>query len=158
MIFRIAMMAMCFPNSEPTAGLRRRIALAACLLLATSLFAGCRGEVLGQVDGRVTLAGEPVRQGYVIFGNQAKGVHIMAEIGDDGTYQVAMAKGYGLPLGEYHVYLSPPVPDVPFGPAKEPPRPSEVAKFPEKYLQADSSELKLTVESGTNRFDIDMQP
>ena len=129
-----------------------------CLLLASLLLAGCGGEVLGPVKGTVTLDGEPVKQGYVIFRNQAQGVNIMAEIGQDGAYEVAMANGYGLPLGQYEVYLSPPVPDVPFGPAKEPPRASEVAKFPPKYLQGETSGLTLTVERGDNRLDIDMQP
>jgi hypothetical protein len=117
-----------------------------------------RREVLGPVSGRVTLAGEPVKQGYVIFRSDARGVHIMAEIDDRGEYRVSMAGGFGLPLGDYQVYLSPPVAEVPFGPAKEPPRPSEVAKFPEKYLQPQTSGLTLSVNRGENRLDIDMTP
>ena len=131
------------------------------LAAATLLLVGC-GETkpygVVPVSGRVTLAGEPVKQGYVIFRNDDKGVHMMAEIDERGEYRVSMAAGYGLPLGDYRVYLSPPVPEVPFGPAKEPPKPSEVAKFPEKYLQPETSGLMLTVKRGDNRLDINMQP
>ena len=128
------------------------------MLAAFCCSAGCGGEVLGPVVGRVTLAGNPVRQGHVIFRNEEKGVYIMADINNEGEYRVAMAKGFGLPLGEYRVYLSPSVPDVPFGPAMEPPKPSEVAKFPEKYLKPETSELTMTVKRTENRFDIDMKP
>ncbi len=131
------------------------------MLLTAALLpaAGCgRREVLGPVSGRVTLGGEPVKQGYVIFRNDAKGVHMMAEIDDHGQYRASMAAGYGLPLGEYRVYLSPPVPDVPFGPAKAPPKASEVAKFPQNYLQPETSGLQLNVQAEENRLDIDMQP
>lgn len=150
MIFRTATMGTCCRNCSRSAAL---------LISATLLLVGCgRREVLGPVSGRVTLAGEPVKQGYVIFRNDDKGVHMMAEVDDHGEYRVSMAAGYGLPLGDYRVYLSPPVPEVPFGPAKAPPQASEVEKFPEKYLQPETSGLALTVKRGENRFDIDMQP
>jgi hypothetical protein len=60
--------------------------------VALSCASGCgRREVLGQVMGRVTLAGQPVKQGYVIFRNAEKGVHMMAEIEERGEYRVSMA-------------------------------------------------------------------
>ena len=152
---------MIFPTAMMETSFRRYSLLAMILLTAASALLavtlGCgRREVLGKVTGRVTLEGEPVKQGYVIFRNDTKGVHMMAEMDASGNYEVSMAGGYGLPLGEYRVYLSPPVAEIPFGPAQAPPQPSEVAKFPEKFLQPETSGLKLIVAKGDNRFDIDM--
>ncbi len=127
------------------------------VLLEMVVVSGCQpGELQGELTGRVTLNGEPVSQGYVIFRNYAKGVHMMAEIGADGTYRASTANGYGLPLGEYQVYVSPPVPDVPFGPAMAPPDRTQVAMFPKKYQQPETSELSITIREGDNRLDIAM--
>ena len=131
--------------------------IATLLLLAATLQIGCnQKEPQGEITGKVTHNGEVVSQGYVILRNRAKGVHMMVEIQKDGTFRASTAEGYGLPLGEYIVYLSPPVPDVPFGPASAPPDPNEVVKFPEKYLKPETSELTIALDEAGSTLNIDM--
>ena len=131
----------------------------AVLPILASLLTGChRGEVLGRVSGRVTFQGEPITEAVVIFRNEEKGVYMTANLDRDGTYLVEMAQGFGLPLGTYHVYLSPPPQEASLGPALQPPKPVDLSKMPERYRNPATSELTLTVKQGQNRFDIDMLP
>jgi len=129
-------------------------ALVVALLAAAS---GChRGEVLAEVTGLVTLAGKPLTQGYVIFRNEAKGVHMTAEIGPDGRYRASTAGGFGLPLGEYRVAISPPIPDIPFGPAKSPPKPGDILPLPEKYTRPETSGLAFQLTDEGTTIDVEM--
>ena len=82
------------------------------LSAAAVLVAGCGpAEVLGRVSGKVTFQGEPVERGMILFQNEEKGVFMTADLETDGSYEVDMARGKGLPLGIYRVSLSPPLPD-----------------------------------------------
>ena len=113
---------------------------------------------MGQVAGNVSLQGEPVKSGLVGFQNDAQGIHILAPIESDGSYEVKMAQGEGLPLGTYRVFIAPPLPELQLG-APDPHQPDdELIQFPQKYLRSDTSGITLTVEHGRNRLDIDMQP
>lgn len=138
--------------------LRSRLGTAAlaCLTLATL---GCgRGEVLGKVSGQVKFQGQPVTEGVILFSNAEKGVHITADLNKDGRYVVEMAKGYGLPLGDYQVTISPPLPDTPpVGPIPKV-KVKEYPDIPPKYRRAETSGLTMTVRAGENPFDVDMQP
>jgi len=129
-----------------------------CVLLACAV-PGCRrGEVLGKVSGRVTFRGEPVSEGVIVFANEEKGVWMTAEIGPDGTYEVEMAKGFGLPLGTYQVWITPPLVDHPVGPIGTPPPENPPPNIPPKYYDMDKSILSLTVEAGENKYSPDMKP
>lgn len=129
------------------------------LALAAVVIPGCgRGEVLGKVYGQVTFQGRPVTAGVIVFSNAEKGVHITADLTREGRYVVEMAKGYGLPLGDYQVAINPPLPDTPpVGPIPK----SKIKEYPEippKYRRAEMSGLTLTVREGENPFDVDMRP
>jgi hypothetical protein len=132
------------------------------LLIAAGIaasIAGCQpGEELGRVSGKVTFQGKPVTPGFVIFANDAKGVHMTAPLGPDGRYEVVMAKGFGLPLGEYAVAVSPPLMDHPVGPIAEPPEADKRKDIPRRYRDPATSELKREVKSGENVFDIELKP
>jgi hypothetical protein len=120
--------------------------------LCAAHLAGCGGEVLGPVTGVVTCDGEPVPGAMVLFHNDKLGVHMMARADETGKYQVEMAKGNGLPLGEYNVCVSPPIQDHPLGPIKAPPPNVDLyPNIPRKYRDIKTSDLKLVVlEKGSN--------
>lgn len=130
------------------------------LMSAVVVFAGCTpAEILGRVEGRVTYEGQPVAKACLVFENQPKGVFIVATLDADGRYVVSMDKGYGLPLGEYEVSVSPPPPDYPTGPVTMEPPPPRVDSFPNipaKYRDKTTSGVKLVVKEGVNRLDVAM--
>jgi len=129
------------------------------IMLLALLLGGCGpSEPLGRVEGRVTFEGEPVAGACILFQNPEKGVYIMADLNEDGRYLVQMDKGYGLPLGDYEVSLSPPPPKQTFGPQGPPPDSADAfPNIPEKYRQPKTSGLKLQVKSGVNRLDVEMK-
>jgi hypothetical protein len=118
---------------------------------------GCGSyEARGRVVGKVTFQGKVVSEGQVIFSNQNKGIHITTELKPEGSYEVRMAKGVGLPIGTYSVCVCPP-PLVPKG-VFDPMTVEPYSNIPEKYRDASTSGLTLTVKEGENPFDIAMQP
>ncbi len=119
---------------------------------------GCGPKVvLGKVHGQVRFQGQPITAGIVGFSNDASGVHMTANLDTEGRYQVSMAKGFGLPPGQYRVAVYPFVADLPVGSTARP-EPREFPNIPSKYRQPTTSQLTLTVHEGDNPFDIDMQP
>jgi hypothetical protein len=128
------------------------------VLLVLFACSGCnQGEELGRVTGRVIYQGRPVPKGIVIFVHQQrKGIMLTADLRADGTFEVEMAGGFGLPLGEYQVAVSPPLMDHPLGPIAEPPKPESETLIPLRYREPATSPVRLTVGSGDNRCDIDL--
>ncbi len=126
----------------------------ACLILAACLPGCSQGEKLGAVSGKVTFQGQPVKEGLVMFVNKAKGIHMTAPLDAEGKYKVVMAKGAGLPPGDYQVTVNPPIIDAPMGagPMKMPVYPN----IPLKYRNAQTSGLTLTVTEEGSTLDIDM--
>jgi hypothetical protein len=128
------------------------------VILIAGLAVGCQQhEPRGRVQGQVYYKGSPVPEGVVIFQNRTLGVHIIAELRQDGTFDVAMAHGMGLPYGHYQVSVRPKIPDP--GPGV-PSDPNEIVlpeNIPEKYWHAESSELTLQVAPGVNRLTIEME-
>ena len=118
--------------------------------------AGCeRPATLGKVHGKVTHQGQPVTAGTVVFRSD-RGVNMNAPIDAEGQYRVSMAKGVGLPPGEYRVAVAPPLLDLPIGAIKAPPKPPEYPQLPKKFRQPDTSGLVLTVKEGDNEFNIEL--
>ena len=113
---------------------------------------------MGQVSGHVSLQGRPVESGLVGFQYDAKGVHMLAPIQSDGSYEVRMAQGRGLPLGTYRIFVAPPLPDLQLGAPDPNQSTPELIQFPPQYLRSETSGITLTVDRGQNRLDIDMQP
>ncbi len=168
MISPIGTMAMYCPaiSSRPRSPLEVRRPGAAgatrCLagtLLVVACLAGCgSGEKMGRVFGKVTFQNQPVPEGVISFSNAEKGVYMTAKLNPDGTYEVVMAQGRGLPLGTYQVAINPPLVDAPLGPALEPPKLQPYPNIPERYRKPEQSGLTLTVQEGDNPFNVDMQP
>ena len=130
----------------------------ALLLTAGLAFSGCKQpEKLGKIGGKVTFQGQPVTEGMVLFSCIDKGVNMTAPLKEDGSYEIIMAKGAGLPLGAYKVCVSPPPVFYPIG-TKAPSQPKQYPNIPAKYRNYQTSGLTMNIEDGENVFDIDMKP
>lgn len=123
---------------------------------------GCHrsGESLQPVSGRVTFQAKPVVAGVVRFSSSQMGIDMTAEIRPDGSYEIVRAHGPGLPEGTYQVAIMPLRVGRSKGSGVEnlPKRPNQHPDIPEKYRDPSTSGLTLTVNPGSNRLDIDMQP
>lgn len=137
-----------------------------CFSFVLTLFAialsGCGGggdaPPLGRVSGTVTFQGEPVDGAEITFMSD-DGVVAAATLGSDGTYQVSSEYGRGIPLGTYHVAVTPPAPspedvDDDGNPLVDQ---SQFDKIPDMYRDFAQSGLEITVTEGSNTFDVDMQ-
>lgn len=143
-----------------TAGCSKHLRVALCTVLpfVVVLAIGCTPkEELGRISGTVAYRGQPLSRGLVMFANRAKGVYMTAPIQEDGRYEVYMAQGAGLPLGDYEVAVAPPTIDHPIGPILNPPKLEDEPEFPAKYRTWDTSPLRFTIRSGNNQFPINMQ-
>ena len=111
--------------------------------VATSLGGGCGSKAPdagpATVTGRVTLNGQPVAGGLVVFTPNPErggpGKSASAETGPDGSYALRLAKESRIPPGWYRVALAPP-------PAGGPPG------FPAKLARPDLSGLEREVKPG----------
>lgn len=127
--------------------------LAAGLLLVALGFTatGCKGEKpTATVSGTVKYNGKPLNAGSVNFisstGSGGQGV-----LDENGNYKIEGA----LDVGDFKVYLSPPVPGQ-FQPGVK------VAKAPKfevapKYQQPHTSGLTTSLKPGPNEFPIDLK-
>jgi hypothetical protein len=139
-------------------GIRRNLALIiAATTVLTAALAGCSSAPpRGEVRGKVTFKGKPVKEGTVEFLNLDQGGAAEAPIGPEGIYEV---KG-GLPVGEYVVIVTPPYHLVDTDPGKTPPSmmPKPAPDIPLKFRSQDTTSLKAPVKEGNNEFDFDLVP
>ncbi len=134
--------------------------LPACAVALLALLAGCGPkEQLSPVTGRVTYAGQPVANASIVFQQSETGIHVAAELDDQGEYRVVTAQGAGLPTGNYTIAIVPksfeeagPVDPRLSAPGNAPAR----YDIPEHFRSARSSGLQFQVTEGANRFDIDL--
>ena len=153
------------PYKRPAELIRARLlstwagTLAALLAVLGLGLTGCGPEeVLGRVEGKVTFQGEPVPEGIIVFDNDQTGVHITADLDADGEFIVDMAKGWGLPPGDYKVSITPPLLNLPIGVMATPDKIPKFPNIPEKYRRSETSGLTLSVTADGKRFDVDMTP
>ena len=136
------------------------------VVLVCGLAAGCNRGVdlgpFGDVYGQVTFRGQPVPEGAITFTCPETGQSATEPLGPDGTYRMGLGDREGLPVGEYQVYVRPPVltmeerAAVHHQPAAAG-RPAKTYPFlPLKYRSEETSGLTATVEEGNNVFDFDL--
>ena len=133
------------------------LTLAACLALG-----GCGDSSgpAGQVTGKITHQGQPLAAGTVVTFISDSGAMGTAVVEEAGVYQVRTTEGDELPVGEYKVFLGPPIPP-PVDPAVAMKASMEAGgkppvndwNVPEKYRQAATSGWTATVKEGDNTFD-----
>ena len=124
-----------------------------CIAGSLLLVAGCGGRSdLGQVTGKVTLDGEAVENAIIEFSPVAEGSLATGRTDANGEYSLMFSRDVaGASLGENVVRIS--THDVDYVEGK-----GEISipeRIPAKYNR--NSELKVTVEPGTNRHDFDLE-
>jgi hypothetical protein len=123
---------------------RIRAAALAGIALSVALTACSRGGSVAEVYGTVTLNGQPVSAGTVVFTGPTDSATAVIE--PDGSYRAR-----NVPRGPVRVLVS--EPPLAVGPGGAPvPQPA----LPAQYRDANTSGLELTVAGGRNPFDIAM--
>lgn len=121
------------------------------LLLVALAFSGCSNRV--HLEGTVTYSddGSPLTRGMVLFDDGQ--IVARGPIGSDGNYAVGVEQeNDGIPPGTYRVSIVDAAEEIPSG--SEYVAPSYKKLIDEKYFLADTSELSVTVDTSTKRFDI----
>lgn len=117
---------------------------------------GPSGPELAQVSGKITYQGKPVPKGRVTFVSTAEGGrNATGELSSDGSYRLQTENpGDGALLGQYNVTVfAHDEPILDYIPRK-PVQPKILA--PTKYEKPDTSDLKATVQSGSNTFNFEL--
>jgi hypothetical protein len=121
---------------------------AACLAAT-----GC-SDGLGRVSGQVSLDGQPIRAGkdgarvtVQFFPANGVGPNGVGLADENGIYTIGMGSKFGVPPGDYIVtcYVS------------EPAAATSKRIADPKYGNAKTSDLRLSVQSGKNQFDIPLK-
>jgi hypothetical protein len=117
---------------------------------------GCGQNDWAYVDGVVTLGGEPIGPGTLVFepisSEQTRSG--MAHFADDGRYKLKSAGNKeGLPVGEYRVRVDSRGEEA-FG--EEWVGPPPASPIPQEYLQYGAG-LTATVESGSNTINLELK-
>ena len=160
MVWPIAMMAK--PSTSNRFSTSRHVApgpwqgMRFAVLFAVGVITpGCGpGEPVARMSGTVTYQSEPVAEGLIVLSNPRQGVYITASI-VDGAYEVKTSK-HGVPPGDYHVAITPPLVDHPVGPILERPKPAAYANIPPRYRDEGTSGFTAQLEDGNNVVDFDM--
>jgi hypothetical protein len=129
-----------------------------CLWLAMALItlAGCGGAYDSTVAGIVTLDGDAVPKGAVLFAPQSAGSSAYGMIQDDGSYALYTGREEGLPPGKYVVTVSA---NESAGTASKDggPPPMGKALTPEWYRDPATSGLTFDVTPGDNEIDLELK-
>lgn len=122
-----------------------RVAEVAFVVLCV-LTAGCGAGDWGTATGRVTLDGEPLKQGVVSFHPAGSDATAYGQV-NDGSFTVNTGQKSGLKAGSYIVTVS--ATSVP------PSGSNQVAKLltPQKYASKATSDLKAEVKPSSNQFE-----
>ncbi|WP_406698210.1 hypothetical protein V5E97_05080 [Singulisphaera sp. Ch08] len=138
-------------------GARHQVCLLvmACVPLAP-LACGTTGPGMAPVSGRVTYQSKPVPKGSVTFAAiSPTGRNATGQLDENGNYTLQTENpGDGALLGEYNVTIyAHDEPILDYIPKKKiPPK----ILSPTKYEKPETSGLKATVKSGSNKFDFDL--
>ncbi len=134
--------------------LKRRFCLYALLAAGCLSPVGCSRKPAvpwGTAEGKVTIAGQPVSQGTVIFENRELGISRMAELQADGSFVERSIDFLGLPVGTYRVAVTPlGISKGDWAPVAKGKPSSAATAIPTKYHSVDKSDLSAEVKEGKN--------
>lgn len=141
----------------------------ACVLVLVSALwsvGGCGGSAQprGTAAGTVTIDGEPLGGGTIVFENVSSGLAVTGGIAQDGSYTMRTHQGDGLPVGSYRIAVTPQIvaatdenPLASESLIASSPSPSTV--IPLEYQSTTSSALRVQVNEGRNPpFNFDLAP
>jgi hypothetical protein len=133
----------------------RSFNLSFCLLFALLIAGGC-GPTIASVKGTATLDGKPLKGAYISFNNQTTGMSRECPIKEDGTYEVKILQGKGLPPGKYLVAVHPHHTHIPPNPGPDGVVHSNniIDKIPNKYRNHETSNLVLDLPAEGLVFDV----
>lgn len=135
----------------------RSVRRALIVVLVLPVVAGCSsGPPSGEVRGKVTFKGEPVKEGTVTFLNPTQGGAYEAKLNAEGVFEVSGK----VAVGEYLVIVTPLIEIKDTDPGKSPPAPVEkpAPNIPIRFRQQGSTPLRANVKAGKNDFTFDMIP
>ncbi len=113
--------------------------------------AGCSGNPVGTVSGKVTYKGKAVTTGTVNFINPTTGTAAdPARLDASGAFKLSNPLG----AGTYKVYLQPPQPE-PVAPGKK--VVMEPFSVPQKFQNPQTTTLSFEVKVGDNDFPIELK-
>lgn len=122
---------------------------------------GCSSNrpVMGDLDGKVTLDGQPFSAGRVELRDAKTGISAAAELQPDGTFKVITPPDGGIRVGTYAVVVlpPPPAPVDPIESAKGVQPKVEPSKIPQGYREFATSGFSIKVEKGPNHADFAMK-
>lgn len=123
------------------------LALGSCFFVSCLIGCGPAGPPSGTISGTVTLNGQPLSAGVVVFNNTAAGIGADAPLNASGEYRLDTP----IPAGPYDVAIQPPPAPPPdqMGQATAQPK----SPIPNKYLDPKTSGLKTTIHAGANTAD-----
>jgi hypothetical protein len=134
--------------------LQRPALLLLAVCLATAV--GCGGKFDARVSGTVTLDGDTLERGTVVFNPTSSGPSAYGRIESDGTYTLKVGADPTLPPGDYIVTVAANEPSAPPTTPGAPPIPGPPIT-PAKYRNKQTSDLKKTVEKGKNTIDLELK-
>lgn len=137
----------------PEARFRNLVCRRLGLLGALVILVGCGGNP-ATVSGVVTLDGQPLERGTVGFTPESGGMKAVGAILSDGSYELKTNRELGLQPGAYRatvVALEPGESD----PQGGPPRPGK-SLVPERYGSTTTSDLRFSVEKGSNQINLEL--
>lgn len=117
---------------------------------------GCGAGVESRVSGEVTVDGNPLEGGRVVFSPKGEGATQGAtgKIDSSGRYEVQSGRTGGLNAGKYAVTVAARGRTQPTA-SGGPPAPGKLLT-PPKYRSAATTDLFVNVESGSNTIDLEL--
>lgn len=123
-------------------------------LFAVVVVAGCGGQPLGKVSGKVTLDEQPLTAGVVVLESADVSVSVNAPLDAEGKFEVRTYDKQGIPPGSYRIAVRPGGSgsgDTPLVGAADPAAKSASA-IPAKYHDVKTSGLSAEVKEGANEL------
>lgn len=143
---------------------RRCLLLTGCWMPAVFALAGCGGSGLATVEGKVTVDGQPVSAGRVVFRSADGKSTVIAKIATDGSYRALNVpqEAMNVTVAGLSKFERSRIQHGVKGKRTSESKARAAAiesspKVPEKYQNPDASGLTFTAQSGTNTYNIEIK-
>ena len=120
------------------------------------VLSGCGGAYDATAYGTVMVNGERLSSGTVAFNPVSQGPPALGVVESDGGYTIKIGRETGLPPGEYIVTVIASERNLQIPPGGGPPIPGKMLT-PLQYSDVSTSNLRYTVEPGSNEINLELQ-